>query len=177
MNNMEETQTTNQPDIEQKPSLAPMILGGSIVVVALVVGGFMLSRPGTSSNPPSTAVQGVESESMTDQNTLVSEETVGSESAMMEGEMRIVEVEGGSFYYKPNEIRVKKGEKVKVVLNAVDMMHDFVIDELNVRTKIIKSGETSEVEFTAPTTPGEYEFYCSVGQHRANGMVGKLIIE
>jgi len=24
---------------------------------------------------------------------------------------------------------------------------------------------------------GEYEFYCSVGQHRANGMVGKLIVK
>jgi len=32
------------------------------------------------------------------------------------------------------------------------------------------------VEFTADT-PGEFEYYCSVGQHRANGQVGKLIVE
>ena len=56
------------------------------------------------------------------------------------------------------------------------MMHDFVIDELNVKSEIIKSGETGEVEFT-PDTIGEFEFYCSVGQHRANGMVGTLIVE
>ena len=92
------------------------------------------------------------------------------------GEARIIEVEGGGFYYKPNEIRVKKGEQVKIVLKSVDMMHDFVIDELDVRSEIIKSGDTREVEFTADTV-GEFEFYCSVGQHRANGMVGTLIVE
>ena len=91
-------------------------------------------------------------------------------------EIRVIEVEGGSFYYKPNEIRIKAGEKVKITLNSVDMMHDFVIDELNVRTPIIKSGETTSIEFSVEE-PGEYEFYCSVGQHRANGMFGKLIVE
>jgi len=88
----------------------------------------------------------------------------------------LIMVEGGSFYYKPNEIKIKVGEKVKLTLNSVDMMHDFVIDALNIRTPIVKSGETGTVEFTVDT-PGEYEFYCSVGQHRANGMVGKLIVE
>lgn len=86
------------------------------------------------------------------------------------------ELEGGSFYFKPDEIRVKKGDKVKVVLNSVDMMHDFVIDELDVKTEIIKSGDTGMVEFTADT-PGTYEFYCSVGEHRKQGMVGTLIVE
>lgn len=88
----------------------------------------------------------------------------------------LIEVEGGSFNFEPNEIRVKAGEPVTIKLNSVDMMHDFVIDELEVRTEIIKGGESTTVTFT-PTEKGEYEFYCSVGNHKAQGMVGALIVE
>lgn len=99
-----------------------------------------------------------------------------TETRLADGEVQIVEVEGGSFYYKPNEIRVRKGQPVRIVLNSVDAMHDFVIDELDVKTEVIKSGESTEVELT-PNEVGDFEFYCSVGQHRANGMIGKLIVE
>jgi len=55
-------------------------------------------------------------------------------------------------------------------------MHDFVIDELNVKMPIVKNGEIGTVEFIADQV-GEFEYYCSVGQHRQNGQVGKLIVE
>lgn len=84
-------------------------------------------------------------------------------------------IEAGSFYYKPNLITVKKGEKVKLTLSSVSMMHDFNIDELGVKVPITKSGSTSTVEFT-PSVVGEFEFYCSVGQHRQNGQIGKFIV-
>lgn len=106
---------------------------------------------------------------------MMDQESATGESMMM-GEVKTINVEGGAFYYKPNEIRVKKGEKVKIVMKSVDMMHDFVIDELGVKSPIIKSGETGTVEFTADKA-GTYEYYCSVGQHRAQGQVGKLIVE
>lgn len=86
-----------------------------------------------------------------------------------------IDIEAGSFYFKPNLIRVKKGEKIKVTLNAVSLMHDFNIDELGIKVPITKSGTSSTVEFTADKV-GEFEFYCSIGQHRANGQVGKLIV-
>jgi len=84
-------------------------------------------------------------------------------------------VEAGSFYYKPNLIRVKKDVKVKLTLNAISLMHDFNIDELGIKVPVTKSGSSSTVEFTASKV-GEFEFYCSIGQHRANGQVGKLIV-
>lgn len=87
-----------------------------------------------------------------------------------------IEVEGGMFYFKPNEIKVKVGEKVSITFKNVEGVHDFVIDELNVRTNKIQAGETETVEFT-PEIPGSYEFYCSVGNHRAMGMKGTLIVE
>ncbi|OGM22094.1 hypothetical protein A2961_04975 [Candidatus Woesebacteria bacterium RIFCSPLOWO2_01_FULL_39_21] len=61
-------------------------------------------------------------------------------------------------------------------MKSVDMMHDFVIDELGVRTRIAQAGEMAEVEFGVNKT-GELEFYCSIGNHRDMGMVGTLIIE
>ncbi|PIV62612.1 hypothetical protein COZ39_02060 [Candidatus Roizmanbacteria bacterium CG_4_10_14_3_um_filter_33_21] len=90
--------------------------------------------------------------------------------------IKTVEVESGSYYYKPNAITVKKDERVKIVMHSVSMMHDFNIDELNVKIPIVKNGDTSTVEFIADKV-GTFEYYCSVGQHRQMGQVGKLIVE
>jgi len=92
-----------------------------------------------------------------------------------EDDIRIIEVEGGSYYFDPDIIEVRRGETVRIVLNSVDMMHDFVIDELGVNTGVVSSGDSAVVEFVA-TELGEYEFYCSVMDHRAQGMVGTLIV-
>lgn len=86
-----------------------------------------------------------------------------------------ISIEAGSFYFKPNIIRVKKGETVKLTLISVSMVHDFNIDELEIKIPLTKSGNSSTVEFTADKV-GEYEFYCSVGSHRALGQIGKLIV-
>jgi heme/copper-type cytochrome/quinol oxidase subunit 2 len=91
-------------------------------------------------------------------------------------DVKVVEVEAGSFYYKPNEIRVKKGQKVKITLKSVSMMHDFVIDELKVKAPITKSGSVSTVEFVADKV-GKFQYYCSVADHKAKGQVGTLIVE
>lgn len=99
-----------------------------------------------------------------------------SDSMQLNPGVKTIPVEAGSFYYKPAEIRLKKGDKVKIELKSVDMMHDFNIDELNVKGEFTKAGNTSTVEFTADKS-GEFEYYCSVGQHRKLGQVGKLIVE
>lgn len=93
-----------------------------------------------------------------------------------ENDVQVISIEGGSFYYKPNEIRVKKGQTVKVEMKSADMMHDFVIDELGVKMPVVTAGNTGSVEFVADQV-GEFEFYCSIGQHRKNGQVGRLIVE
>lgn len=90
--------------------------------------------------------------------------------------IKTVEIEAGSYYYKPNIITVKKGEKVKIVIRSVSMMHNFNIDELGVAMPIVNNGDTGTIEFTADKV-GTFEYYCSVGQHRKLGQVGKLIVE
>lgn len=88
---------------------------------------------------------------------------------------KVIEIEAGSFYFKPNILSLKKGEKVILKLKAVSMMHDFNVDALGLKIPITKSGAESVVEFT-PNKIGEFEYYCSIGSHRANGQVGKLIV-
>ena len=91
-------------------------------------------------------------------------------------DVKVFNIEAGFPYYKPNLITVKKGDTVRIVMNSVDMQHDFIIDELNVRMPVTKSGETNTVEFVAGQT-GSFEFYCSVGQHRQNGQYGTLVVQ
>lgn len=85
-------------------------------------------------------------------------------------------IAAGSYYFVPNVIRVKKGDKVKIVLENKGGMHNFVLDEFNVMIDPIKMGETSTAEFVADKV-GTFEYYCGVGSHRKMGQKGNLIVE
>lgn len=88
------------------------------------------------------------------------------------------DVTGGSFYFTPNELTVKEGDKVKIVFSNAGGMHNFILPAFNVHTKTIKTGEQDTVEFTA-NKKGTFEFYCSVGGgfHRQSGQIGVLLVE
>lgn len=88
----------------------------------------------------------------------------------------VVPITASNFKYSTSQIKVKKGDTVKIVLANTGGTHDWVIDEFNARTKIITSGETAEITFVANKT-GSFEYYCSIGTHRAMGMKGMLIVE
>lgn len=86
------------------------------------------------------------------------------------------DIKGLNYTYDVKEIKVKLNDLVKINFINTEGMHDFKIDEFNVATKVIKTGESEMVEFVA-NKAGTFEYYCSVGQHRSMGMVGKLIVE
>jgi plastocyanin len=67
-------------------------------------------------------------------------------------------------------------DKVKITLNNTEGFHDWKIDEFNAATKQISAGQQDSVEFIA-SQKGQFEYYCSVGQHRQMGMKGVLIVE
>ncbi len=77
----------------------------------------------------------------------------------------------------PSSLNLKKGETVKVVFKNVGALpHDLAVDEIGLKTKIIKGGEADTVTFTADKT-GSFEMYCSVGNHRAQGMKGPVVVQ
>lgn len=92
------------------------------------------------------------------------------------GTTKTFNVTGHNFAFSDTEIRVKKGEKVTINFESTDGFHDWVVDEFNAATKQVQPGTKTSVTFTADKA-GTFEYYCSVGRHRAMGMVGKLIVE
>jgi cytochrome c oxidase subunit II len=63
------------------------------------------------------------------------------------------------FSFSPNEITVKKGEKVTLIIQTKDVSHGLLIEDLGVRTDV-KKGQASEVIFT-PDTVGTFEGKCA----------------
>lgn len=86
------------------------------------------------------------------------------------------DITGTNFEFSEKEMRVNEGDVVKVVFTSESGFHDWVVDEFDAATEQVQTGNATEVIFTADKA-GEYEYYCSVGQHRAQGMVGTLIVE
>lgn len=78
-------------------------------------------------------------------------------------------------WFSLKEMRVKKGDLVRVHATNTKGMHDFVIDEFGIKKELPLNEEVT-FEFTADKT-GEFVFYCSKPGHRAKGQWGTLIVE
>lgn len=164
---MEENNINNQ---RAKSDSGKYLLAGLAIIAVLLTGMFLLKVNNNSKaivqnsfTPTGGQVEGIEA---TNPNPIETDEA----------EIQIIDVEAGSYYFKPNTLTVNAGQKVKIVMTSKDMMHDFVVDELGIKMPIVKSGNSGTVEFTA-NEKGIFEYYCSVGQHRSLGQVGKLIVE
>lgn len=91
-------------------------------------------------------------------------------------------MEGGNYYFEMDgqrgpELKVEQGDLVRIEFSSTEGYHDWVLDEFDARTERItpEDGKTS-VEFVADEA-GAYEYYCSVGSHREQGMFGTFIVE
>ena len=74
------------------------------------------------------------------------------------------------------EMIVREGDIVTIEFSSEEGFHDWVVDEFNASTERINAGSRSRVVFVADKK-GTFEYYCSVGKHRANGMKGTFIVE
>ncbi|HAZ28548.1 MAG TPA: hypothetical protein DCY48_02100 [Candidatus Magasanikbacteria bacterium] len=115
------------------------------------------------------------------------DDTSNQNGVMLKGDTKVdVEVKAGAevainigaknFEFSQEEIKVKKGDTVKITLTSTQGFHDWKLDEFKAATKQVNTGETATVEFVADKA-GTFEYYCSIGSHRQMGMVGKLIVE
>ena len=86
------------------------------------------------------------------------------------------DITAGSFYFVPNQMKVKKGDTVKIVFTNAGGMHNFVLDEFNVKINPTQGGEMATAEFVADKA-GTFEYYCGIGQHRKLGQKGTLVVE
>ena len=87
-----------------------------------------------------------------------------------------IKVRAFQWGFEPNEIVVKKGDKVRLLITSSDVNHGFNIPEYNIDVHL-SPGQTVPVEFTADKA-GAFQAYCSVycGEGHA-GMKAKLIVK
>ena len=131
----------------------------SLLISALILTGCQASAPTTS--PKDTT------EASASENTQVQE--------------KIFTMSGVNFAFLMDgeenpTITVKKGDTVRIEFTSDDGFHDWVVDEFNAATEQVRPGSPTSVTFVADEA-GSFEYYCSVGSHRENGMKGMLVVE
>lgn len=142
-----------------------------VVIVVVVVGGWWFLTQSQQTAAPQTPET---TETSTEVQSTPS--TEATDGATMEG-VKELEVSGTEFAFTPKTLSVKQGEKVKIIFtNDGKFPHNLTIDELNVATKTIGVGQTDTVEFMAEKS-GSFVMYCSVSNHRQQGMEGKVSVQ
>ena len=99
-----------------------------------------------------------------------------SPRARAEDGPRVIVITAKRFEFSPKEIRLKKGETVKLQLKSEDVTHGFFLRPLGI-DKDIPAGETAEVTVT-PQEVGRYraicDHFCGAGH---GGMKMTIIVE
>lgn len=73
------------------------------------------------------------------------------------------------------EIKVKKGETVRIKVTNTKGNHDFSLDEYGIK-KLTPLDQEVTIEFKADKV-GSFKYYCSMPNHRMMGQEGTLIVE
>ncbi len=102
--------------------------------------------------------------------------TVDMNTTVKTGAVKVFTVEAQNFSFTPATMTVKKGDKVKITFKNTAGFHDFKIDEFGVASTQTQGPSSQVLEFTADKT-GSFQYYCSVGTHRAMGMWGTLTVQ
>lgn len=87
-----------------------------------------------------------------------------------------IDLTGKNFEFSQDKIEVYEGDRVTINFESTGGFHDWGVDEFDAWTKKVNPGEVTSVTFTADKV-WSFEFYCSVGNHRAEGMLGWFIVK
>jgi plastocyanin len=82
--------------------------------------------------------------------------------------------------YAPNSFTVNKGQAVTIALSSTDSFSHMLKFEdagLSAVGTAVSAGETRAITFNAPTTAGEYKFFCDIPGHVSRGETGKMIVK
>ena len=141
-----------------------------IVAVVLFGGGYLLFSGSNNDNAEETIEHDVTEEKV--------EEDKGKDISIPENEtveplVREIKITAKRFEFDKTEIQVKKGEKVKIVVENTDFPHGIIIPDL-----VDPSTQTDFNEFEIPTDEaGEFFFYCATPCGAGHGtMTGKIVI-
>ena len=89
------------------------------------------------------------------------------------GDNSEIRVTARKYEFSPNEITVKRGDHIRLVITALDRSHGFKLEAFRVDQKLSK-GEPVTVEFTADQTgtfPFECSHFCGLGHQKMKGQL------
>ena len=149
----------------------------AVVLLAPVLAGCTLTQTKDQAIVVEENTPGTEkvTEEPTDEVAEENNEVGESNSAVKEFEMEsFTKIVDGQYFpqFSKKEITVKKGDTVRLKINATSGMHNFKIDEFDVLAET-PTGEVTVVEFVADQA-GEFVYYCAKPGHRALGHWGTL---
>jgi plastocyanin len=88
-----------------------------------------------------------------------------------------IQVTAQNIRFNPDTLTVKAGQAVTVdITNKDSVPHTFEIEGVEGAGIGVPPGGEGTVEFTIDQ-PGTYTIFCGVENHRAQGMVGRLIVQ
>ena len=86
---------------------------------------------------------------------------------------QVIAMTAEKFKYTPDEITVKKGVPVDLVLSTKDRLHGFRVPQLGLRAEI-QPGQQTHVKFT-PDKVGKYvmecDIFCGSGHEEMDGTI------
>jgi plastocyanin len=86
-----------------------------------------------------------------------------------------IKMTADQFAYDPPVLRVNRGDRVRITLQAADVVHGFYLDGYEVNTRI-DPGTSQQVEFVADQT-GKFRYRCSVSCGSLHPfMIGELVV-
>src|SRR5688572_24777452 len=122
-----------------------------VVIIIAAAAGFFLLAPKNKSNTDKGALSPSPTSTTGGRHTAVSEITV----------------ETSEYTFSPSTLIAVAGKKLTVtVKNSGKMAHDFSIEELNAKTKLLQPGQSETITVTPPKA-GMYLITCTVPGHLA----------
>jgi heme/copper-type cytochrome/quinol oxidase subunit 2 len=86
-----------------------------------------------------------------------------------------ISMSAGQFSFEPPLLRVNQGDRIRLTLQATDVVHGFFLDGYGLQTRL-EPGVSQHVEFVAGQA-GKFRYRCSVscgGLHPF--MIGELVV-
>jgi cytochrome c oxidase subunit 2 len=91
-------------------------------------------------------------------------------------EVHEIQMTAKRYEFDPNVITVKKGERVRLIITALDRDHGFKLEDFGIN-QVLTKGDPTFIELTADKT-GTFVFkcsqFCGLGHRK---MKGKLVLE
>ena len=105
-------------------------------------------------------------------------ETTGATEEPAAGEtVEVATDPGGALAFVQDSLSAPAGSVTFEFTNEANIPHDFQIEQDGEDVDGTEVITQAEEDLTVELEPGTYTYYCSVGNHREEGMEGELTIE